>query len=151
MLTLKPITKDNWKDAIELKVKEEQKHFMASNLYSIAEVQFLDQFHASGIYDGEQIVGFAMYGIDQDDNNYWIYRLMIDETHQGKGFGTEAVKLIVDEIKGIKNTGIPFIMIGYYQENTGARATYMKAGFVETEIAPWGEQLAAFRLNENIQ
>jgi diamine N-acetyltransferase len=44
MLTLKPITKDNWEEAIELKVKEEQKLFMASNLYSIAEVQFLDQF-----------------------------------------------------------------------------------------------------------
>lgn len=27
MLTLKPITKDNWEVAIELKVKEEQKPF----------------------------------------------------------------------------------------------------------------------------
>ncbi len=151
MLTLKPITKDNWEDAIELKVKEDQKHFMASNLYSIAEVQFLDQFQASGIYDGEQMVGFAMYGIDPDDNNYWIYRLMIDEEHQGKGFGTEAVKLIIDEIKRINTAGIPLIMIGYNQENAGARATYIKAGFVETEVAPWGEQLAAYRLNENIQ
>ncbi len=44
MLILKPIIKGNWEEAIQLKVKEEQKPFMASNLYSIAEVQFLDQF-----------------------------------------------------------------------------------------------------------
>ncbi|MFT9598873.1 MAG: GNAT family N-acetyltransferase, partial [Mesobacillus sp.] len=71
VLTLKPITKHNWEEAIQLKVKEDQKHFMASNLYSIAEVQFLDQFKTSGIFEGEQMVGFAMYGIDPDDNNYW--------------------------------------------------------------------------------
>lgn len=148
-LTLKPITKDNWEEAIELKVKDEQKHYMASNIYSIAEVQFLDRFKASGIYEGGQMVGFSMYGIDPDDNNYWIYRLMIDEAHQGKGFGTKAVKLIVDEIKSMNTTGIPFIMIGYNKENEGARAAYKKAGFVETEIAPWGEQLAVYKFNGN--
>jgi len=145
-LTLRPIVKDNWEEAIQLKVKEEQRNFIASNLYSIAEVQFLDQFKVSAIYDGDQMVGFSMYGIDPDDQNYWIYRLMIDEAHQGKGFGTEAVKLIVDEIKSQNTTGIPVIMIGYNQDNEGARATYTKAGFVETEIAPWGEQLAAYSL-----
>lgn len=34
-LTLKLITKDNWEEAIQLTVKEDQKHFMAFNLYSI--------------------------------------------------------------------------------------------------------------------
>ena len=150
MLILKPITKHNWEEAIQLKVKEEQKNFVASNLYSIAEVQFLDQFTASGIYAGEQIVGFAMYGIDPDDNNYWIYRLMIDELHQGKGYGTAAVLLVVEEIKRKNTNGIPTIMIGYNQDNEGARAAYKKAGFMETEIAPWGEQLAAYNLKAEV-
>ncbi|ESU33133.1 hypothetical protein G3A_07595 [Bacillus sp. 17376] len=121
-------------------------NFVASNLYSISEVQFLDQFTASGIYAADQMVGFAMYGIDPDDNNYWIYRLMIDELHQGKGYGTAAVKLVVEEINRMNTNGIPMIMIGYNQENEGVRATYTRAGFVETEIAPWGEQLAAYTL-----
>jgi diamine N-acetyltransferase len=150
MLTLKPITKDNWEDAIQLKVKEEQKNFVASNLYSIAEVQFLDQFTACGIYAGDQMVGFAMYGIDPDDNNYWIYRLMIDERHQGKGYGSAAVKLVIEEIKSMNTAGIPLIMIGYDKENKGARAAYKKAGFIETEIAPWGEQLAAYNLKAKV-
>lgn len=145
-LTLRPITKDNWEDAIQLKVKDEQKHFMASNLYSIAEVQFLVQFSASGIYEGNQMIGFAMYGIDQDDNNYWVYRLMVDQACQGRGIGAAAVKLIIEEIKRENTDRIPTIMIGYHPENEGARKTYKNAGFVETEIAPWGEQLAAFKL-----
>jgi len=119
--TLRPIAKDNWEEAIQLKVKEEQTDFIASNLYSIAEVQFLDQFTACGIYAAEQMVGFTMFGVDTDDDNYWIYRLMIDQEHQGKGYGSAAVKLVVEEIKRMNTSGIPLIMIGYDRENEGAR------------------------------
>lgn len=117
---------------------------MASNLYSIAEVQFLDDFHAMGVYEGEEMVGFAMFGIDPDDGNYWIYRLMIDQKCQGKGYGAKAVQEIVKYIQGTNSSGIPCIMIGYHPENAGAKLTYRKAGFVETELAPWGEQLARY-------
>ncbi|MRC99820.1 GNAT family N-acetyltransferase, partial [Bacillus thuringiensis] len=46
---LKPIDKSNWEEAIRLSVKEEQQTCISSNLYSIAEVQFLDHFYAKGI------------------------------------------------------------------------------------------------------
>ena len=48
-ITLEPITKDNWEEAIELTVQEEQKRFVASNLYSIDAVQFLVNFTTVGI------------------------------------------------------------------------------------------------------
>jgi diamine N-acetyltransferase len=145
-ITLEPITKDNWEEAIELTVQVEQKGFVASNLYSIAEVQFLENFKTVGIYYEGKMVGFAMYGIDPDDNNFWIYRLMVDKNYQGMGIGASAVNLIVKEIKTNNSSCIPFIMIGYHPENEGARYTYKKAGFIETEMAPWGEQLAAYKL-----
>jgi diamine N-acetyltransferase len=145
-ITLKPITKDNWEEAIELTVTDEQKRFVASNLYSIAEVQFLANFKAVGVFYEGKMAGFAMYGIDPDDNNFWIYRLMVDKAYQGNGIGASAINLIVKEIKTNNSTGIPFIMIGYHPENEGARYTYEKAGFVETELAPWGEQLATYNL-----
>lgn len=81
---LKPIDKNNWEEAIRLSVKKEQQTLIASNLYSIAEVQFLDDFYAKGIYLDETMIGFTMFGIDSDDNNYWIYRLMIDKNFKGK-------------------------------------------------------------------
>jgi diamine N-acetyltransferase len=42
MSEIRPVTKGNWKDLIRLKVREDQPHFVAPNLYSIAEAQFGD-------------------------------------------------------------------------------------------------------------
>jgi diamine N-acetyltransferase len=52
-------------------VSPAQQGFIASNLYSIAEVQFLENFEAFAIYKEETVIGFIMFGIDPDDNNYW--------------------------------------------------------------------------------
>ncbi|EJP85539.1 GNAT family N-acetyltransferase [Bacillus cereus] len=143
---LKPIDESNWKEAIRLSVKEEQQTFIASNLYSIAEVQFLDHFYAKGIYLDGKMIGFTMFGIDPDDNNYWIYRLMIDEKFQGKGIGKQAIYLVIDEIRQDNYTSIPLIMIGYAPENLTAKFVYKKAGFIETKLSSWGEQLAKYSL-----
>ena len=51
------------------------------------------------IYCEEILIGFAMYGIDSDDGNYWIYRFMIDEQFQGRGHGKGAMKLIIEDIR----------------------------------------------------
>lgn len=145
-ITIKPITQENWNEAIQLKVNKEQEAFVASNLYSIAEVQFLDNFQAMGIYVEDEMIGFTMFGIDPDDGNYWIYRLMVDHQLQGRGYGSQAVQKVLEYIQKENTSNIPFVMIGYNPENVGARNTYKKAGFVETELAPWGEQLAEYKL-----
>ncbi|MDK7489840.1 GNAT family N-acetyltransferase [Bacillus paranthracis] len=143
---LKPIDKNNWEEAIRLSVKKEQQTLIASNLYSIAEVQFLDDFYAKGIYLDEKMIGFTMFGIDSDDNNYWIYRLMIDKKFQGKGIGKQAIHLVIDEIRRNNNANISIIMIGYAPENFTAKFLYKKVGFIETELSSWGEQLAKYSL-----
>jgi len=143
---LKPIDKNNWEEAIRLSVKKEQQTLIASNLYSIAEVQFLDDFYAKGIYLDETMIGFTMFGIDSDDNNYWIYRLMIDKKFQGKGIGKQAIHLVIDEIRRNNNANISIIMIGYAPENFTAKFLYKKVGFIETELSSWGEQLAKYSL-----
>lgn len=145
-ICLKPIDKSNWEEAIRLSVKEEQQAFIASNLYSIAEVQFLDNFFAKGIYLNNKMIGFIMFGIDPDDNNYWIYRLMIDEKFQGKGIGKQAIYLVIEEIRKNNHANIPFIMIGYDPKNLTAKFAYKRAGFIETELSSWGEQLAKYSL-----
>lgn len=146
-IKLRQITAENWDTAIQLKVSEDQKSFVASNLYSIAQVQFLSDFKAMGVFAEEEMVGFALYGIDPDDGNYWIYRLMIDEKSQGKGYGKAALTEVLKDIKIGNSTFIPLVMIGYEAENHQAKKLYKNAGFVETEIAPWGEQLAKLELN----
>ncbi|MBW9234330.1 hypothetical protein JQK62_19085 [Leptospira santarosai] len=56
MVTLKPIDSGNWEKAIQLTVNEEQKEYVATNLYSIAQLQFLENFSAMGVYLDNQMV-----------------------------------------------------------------------------------------------
>src|SRR5215208_1764554 len=94
-MELRPVTEQNWKALIKLKVSEDQTHFVASNLYSIAEAQFGDDleghwdYHPFGIYDGDTPVGFLMYGINfkHPKQQAFIIRLMVDAKYQGQGYG----------------------------------------------------------------
>ncbi|MGM0835663.1 MAG: GNAT family N-acetyltransferase [Bacillota bacterium] len=145
-IKLRKIDESNWKEAINLKVGEEQKEFVASNVYSLAQFQFLKDFKAMGIYFEEKMIGFAMYGIDSDDGNYWIYRLMVDKAYQGRGVGKQALVKILEDIKADNIGNIPCVILGFNPENKMAKHVYEKVGFVETEMAPWGEQLAKLEL-----
>ena len=145
MLKLKTITKDNWIQAISLRVREDQVNFVASNAFSLAQLNFLENFHAKGIYYGEEMVGFTLYGIDEDDHEYWIYRMMIDEKHQGKGYGKEAVKLVIDDIRNRKEDRHQTITLSYEPTNEHAKRIYEKMGFQEVAgLIIDGEQVSRF-------
>ena len=145
MLHLKTITKDNWIKAISLRVREDQKNFVASNAFSLAQLNFLEDFHAKGIYLDNEMIGFTLYGIDEEDHEYWIYRMMIDERHQGKGYGKEAVKLVIEDIKNIKEDRHQTITLSYEPTNDHAKRIYEKMGFQEIEgLIIDNEQLARF-------
>jgi diamine N-acetyltransferase len=145
MLYLKAISKDNWIDAISLRVRDDQTNFVASNAVSLAQLNFLENFHAKGIYHGEEMVGFALYGMDEDDNEYWIYRMMIDQKHQGKGYGKEAINLVIEDIKTIKEDRHKTITLSYEPTNEHAKRVYEKMGFKEVEgLVIGGEQVSRF-------
>lgn len=139
-ISLRNITKDNWEECIDLRVSESQRGFVASNLYSIAQAQFLDNFEALAIYHDETLVGFTLFGLDEDDHNYWIYRMMVDEKFQGNGYGTAALNEIIHRLSDKENC--QKIMLGYHPENFGAERLYFSAGFEPAGMAPWGEKLA---------
>ncbi|MFL0580965.1 GNAT family N-acetyltransferase [Solibacillus silvestris] len=145
MLHLKTITKDNWIKAISLKVREDQVKFVASNTLSLAQLNFLENFHAKGIYYGEEMVGFTLYGIDEEDNEYWIYRMMIDQKHQGKGYGKEAVQLVIEDIRAMKEPHNQTISLSYEPDNEHAKRIYEKMGFREIDgFVIEGEQVARY-------
>ncbi|WP_442600696.1 GNAT family N-acetyltransferase [Paenibacillus sp. KN14-4R] len=145
MIILKEIEKSNWKECLKLKLKPGQEKFIASNLYSIAEVHFLDGFEAKAIYEDQNMIGFTMYGLDSDDSNYWIYRFMIDERYQGRGFGQRALELVIDDIRK-RNDRSDLLFIGYAPENEQAKKLYAKVGFTEVGIMEWsgGEMIAKY-------
>ncbi|GIQ71409.1 GNAT family N-acetyltransferase [Xylanibacillus composti] len=143
MISLRSVDQSNWEECIKLKPKIEQQRFIASNLYSIAECQFLTGFVMKAIYFDEELVGFSMYGVDPDDLNYWIYRFMIDERFQSRGYGKQAMKLIIRDVEAMSDRK-DVLLLGYKPDNEQAKNLYEKVGFQEIGIAPWGEMLAKY-------
>lgn len=143
MISLRSIDQNNWEACIKLKPKQEQLGFVASNVYSIAESKISPHLMIKAIYCGEKLIGFAMYGVDMDDGNYWIYRLMIDERFQARGHGKDAMKLIIQDIES-RDDRTDVIWLGYQQDNEQGRKLYASLGFKEAGMAPWGEMLAKY-------
>lgn len=151
-LQLHPVTKDNWNALIKLRVREDQKNFVASNLYSIAESQFGFEheghwdLHSFGIYDGDEPVGFLMYGynFEHPKQQAFIFRLMVADEFQGKGYGRFGMDRMLEIFRAderIKEVGI-----SYEPDNEVARKLYASLGFVETGRMLGEEDEAILRL-----
>jgi diamine N-acetyltransferase len=152
MPEIRPVTKDNWKELIRLKVREDQTGFVASNLYSIAESQFGDDYeghwdlHPFGIYEGDTPVGFLMYAynFEHPKQQAFIQRLMVADGFQGKGYGRFGMEKMLEIFRAdgrIKEVGI-----SYEPENEVARKLYASLGFEETGKMIEGEVEAILRL-----
>jgi diamine N-acetyltransferase len=153
MPEIRSVTKDNWKELSRLKVREDQTHFVASNLYSIAEAQFGEDYeghwnlHPFGIYeDGGTPVGFLMYGFnfEHPKQQAFIIRLMVDEKHQAKGFGRFGMQKMLETFRADER--IQAVGISYEPENEAARKLYASLGFEETGEVVGEEVVAALRL-----
>jgi len=151
-VTLQPVTAENWRALIELKVREDQTHFVAPNLYSIAEAQFGfdDEGHWNsfpfGIYTKEEPVGFLMYATNPAHSKIQVFvmRLMIDEKHQGRGYGREAMKMVLENFR--KDQDLSVVAISYEPENHSAKKLYASLGFEETGEMAGDELLAVLNL-----
>jgi diamine N-acetyltransferase len=127
MIVFKPVNEDNFEDVIKLKVAEKQENYVASNIYSIAQAKVLPECIPLAIYNDEELVGFLMYAMDRDDKEYCIYRLMIDERYQCRGYGRAAMKAIIELIKQDKNHHV--LYLSFEPENSRARKLYESLGF----------------------
>ena len=129
-ITLHPIKRSNWHECIALQVDDDQKAFVAPNLYSLAEAKVNPSFVPLAIYQDDVMVGFTMYGIDPDDGKYWILRLMIDKKYQHKGHGRAALFGVIDTLKEKRDCHT--ITIGHRPENHIADKLYTNLGFRDT-------------------
>jgi diamine N-acetyltransferase len=131
---LRSITVENWKECIELQVCDDQKDFIPSNLHSIAEAQFYPRAVSLAIYNGEdQMVGFAMYGVDEVSGKWKVFRMMIDRAHQGNGYGRAAMEAVIERLAG--RPDCDEILIAYKLTNEAARELYADLGFVEQGVS----------------
>lgn len=154
MPEIRPVSKENWEELIALKVREDQRNFVASNLYSIAEAQFGEDIEGEGhwdmfpygIYDDGKPVGFLMIAYNFGNARFqgFIQRLMVDDKFQGKGYGRFGMNWILEKFRSderLKAAGI-----SYEPHNEVARKLYASLGFVETGEIVDDEMLAVLKL-----
>lgn len=101
-VTLREITRDTLGAILKLKVAAAQERFVASNAVSIAQAHFYPgEAWFRGIYAGEEPVGFVMLELHPDKQEYGLWRFMIDERHQGRGYGARAIARVVEHVRGL--------------------------------------------------
>lgn len=144
-ITLRPVTPKNWREVIALNVREEQKGYVASNVYSLAEAKVYPECVPLAIYASEKMVGFLMYGFSNEDERYWLIRFMIDSRSQGRGYGKAALKQVIERMRQL--SGCKQIYLSYEPENVVAERLYISFGFQPTGEILEGEKVACLDLN----
>ena len=155
MIELRKVTWANMDDVVALKVKKEQDEFVAPNDFSLAEAYLLvTEFNklplTLAIYAYDTLIGFIMVFTELAANNpsckyygdkkyYKIWRFMIDEKYQGKGYGKQAMVKLVELIRTRSPLGqADAIYLSYEPTNEAARKLYTSVGFLETGyFNPW--------------
>jgi diamine N-acetyltransferase len=107
-----------------------QNEMVAPNVYSLAQAHFNEFAWFRAIYAGKAPVGFLMIVDDDRTPRYFLWRLMIGNPYQGRGYGQEAIDRLVDYVRtrpGAKELGVSCM------EGPGSpEEFYRKLGFVPT-------------------
>lgn len=131
MVELRKITKENWYECTQLKITDEQKrYFPAPPVYWLAECRYMQDWYELAVYCDGRMIGFTVYGLDPDNDEYWICAIMIDQEHQGKGHGKAAIRQMIDLINS--RHGRSKLYIGHRKENETAANLYESLGFIDT-------------------
>ena len=133
MIHLEEITPDNWRE--ELKVSKEQERYVSDAMKILARAYaFRNQrSYACIIYEEGEPIGMALYYDCDELQAYDFSQLFIDERYQGRGFGKEAAKLILDRMK--RDGKYSEVVLCYIEGNKAAKEMYEKLGFYHTDEA----------------
>jgi diamine N-acetyltransferase len=144
-VTLREITKENVYAILRLTVSEHQRNFVADNARSIAEAHFEPHAWFRAIYADETPIGFAMLYDDPEKPTYYLWRFMIDQRYQRRGFGWQALRLIVEHVKTRPNAQV--LLCSYVPGDGSPGNFYHKFGFVDTGEVDDGELVTGLALD----
>lgn len=128
---LKEVTKDNFEDVLRLKVSAAQSNFVSTTERALAQAYvYRKTAYPFAIYVGDTVVGFIMLGYYEAKHQYTLWKFVIDERYQNKGYGKAALKLGIDFLANTFK--VKEIFTGVAVENNIAKNLYQSFGFKET-------------------
>lgn len=143
------INKDNWLKVVSLTTNKGDmptlcEEFVASNVLSIVQAQYENSWTTKAIEDDGEIIGFTMYGFDEEESYFELCRIMIDKRFQGRGYGSKAMNLVIAEMK--KLDGCKEIYLSTDPQNEIGKHIYEKLGFINTGRIIDDEELFCLKL-----
>lgn len=153
MPEFRPFSQDTLRPLAGLRVRDSQTTFVASNLMTMAQSIFEPGSEIYGVWEQTTPVGLLAVidmshpdaDLDEGDDpdGIYIWRLMVDQAHQGRGHGRAAL----DFAKSLaRERGRSNLIISVVDEPGGAMPFYKEFGFHPTGRIVDGEVELALRL-----
>jgi GNAT superfamily N-acetyltransferase len=136
-ITLQEITEANARSVLALRLAPDQERFVTSVADSLAEADEYPQGNPwfRAVYADGLPVGFVMLSWNVEPqppeiNGPWfLWKLLIDHRHQGKGYGREVVRQIVELVR---SHGATELLTSHVPGEGGPAGFYAQLGFVPT-------------------
>jgi len=139
-VSLREVTFETVRQITALDVTDRQHPYVAPTAVSLAEAHFNPGAWFRAVYAADQPVGFvmllnpdapgALVRSPIDPQSIALWRLMIDQRHQHKGYGRQTLDLIFAHARA--NLRTKRIISSYVPGPHGPRAFYLRYGFRET-------------------
>lgn len=133
MIKLGEITQDNWLEAVRLRLAEGQLAFVADPMGVLARAYVYRNCRAQvwTVEEDGRVVGLAMVReFDDEPLGYELQQFLIDGREQGRGVGTQALKLVLARLR--QEGRWPTVEVCVKKADAPALHVYEKAGFVDS-------------------
>ena len=151
-VTLREVTGVNRHAALAVRVAPAQKRFVGTVAGALMDAQEIPEGKPwyRAIYVDDQPVGFVMLSWDVTPEPpriigpWFLWKLLIDERHQRRGYGREAVRLVADIVRA---NGAAELLTSCVPGDGGPESFYRRLGFTPTgQVDENGEIILALNL-----
>ena len=134
-ITFREITRDNYSQVLNVKITPEQEaaKFVSPVVRSLADAWFYRDegiAYPKAVYEDEDLVGFIMYELDTEEQQVFIWRFLIDQAFQGKGYGRQTIEVVMEMAK--EQAQITKVVADYVDGNEPMKKILLDLGFEET-------------------
>lgn len=150
---LRPITDENHDQVVALRVAPSQTQFVGTVAEALADAEEIPEGNAwhRAVYADDAPVGFVMLSwnvVPQPPRiigPWFLWKLLVDERHQGRGYGREVVELVAQIVRA---NGATELLTSCFQDVDGPNAFYRHLGFTPTgEFDAAGETILSLKLS----
>jgi len=147
--SVRPVDAGNVNAVLKLQVAPGQRGLVATVDRSLAQVAYEPAGRAVAMFEGDEPVGMmllydARLDPDQPRPQLYVWRLMVDAAHQGRGLGRRAMAWVMAEARRL---GVAEVALSHVDLPGHAGPFYEKLGFAYTGDQDEGELKMLFTLD----